>query len=57
MTPAEYEWAQERLEIAYERGLIGRVTFIARMKELGFSAKACTDFFVLVEKKKKEASL
>lgn len=26
MTPAEFEWAQEQLEIAYERGEIGKLT-------------------------------
>lgn len=37
MTPAEFEWAQERLEIAYERGEIGRTRFLRRMSALGFN--------------------
>lgn len=36
MTPAEFEWAQEQIEMAYERGQIGRIAFIRRMMKLGF---------------------
>lgn len=44
MTPQEFEWEQERLEIAYERGEIGKITFIRRMKALGFSVESCRAF-------------
>lgn len=37
MTPAEFEWAQEQIELAYERGQIGKIAFIRRMSGLGFN--------------------
>lgn len=37
MTPAEFEWRQEQLEIAYERGVITAGDFRAEMNKLGFS--------------------
>lgn len=40
MTPAEFEWAQEQAEIAYERKQIGKITFVRRMKKLGFSVES-----------------
>ena len=39
MTPAEFEWAQERIEIAYRRGEIGKITFHRRMSALGFTTE------------------
>lgn len=37
MTPAEFEWRQEQLELAYRRGEIGKITFHRRMSSLGFN--------------------
>ena len=37
MTPAEFEWHQERIEDAYARGQIGKITFLRRMSALGFN--------------------
>lgn len=44
MTPAEYEWAQEQAEIAYEKGQIGKLTFHRRMSALGFSTPAIKEW-------------
>ena len=45
MTPAEFEYRQEQLEIAYEQGQIGKLTFTRRMKELGFGTETCRRYF------------
>jgi hypothetical protein len=37
MTPAEFEWAQEQIELAYLRGQIGKITYIRRMSALGLN--------------------
>lgn len=37
MTPAEFEWAQERLEDAYRKGEINLTTFHRKMRKLGFN--------------------
>lgn len=31
MTPAEFEWAQEQIELAYLRSEIGKLTYLRRM--------------------------
>lgn len=36
MTPADFEWHQEQIELAYLRGEIGKITYIKRMSALGF---------------------
>ena len=43
MTPAEFEWAQEQAELAYQRGLIDAMTFRKRMYALGFTPQGCDD--------------
>ena len=37
MTPSDFEWRQEQIELAYERGEIGKITFLRRMSALGFN--------------------
>ena len=37
MTPDEFEWRQEQIELAYERGQIGKIAFLRRMSALGFN--------------------
>lgn len=44
MTPAEFEWAREQLERAYERREIGKLMFVKRMSALGFSLKTSREF-------------
>lgn len=41
MTPQKFEYAQELIETAFERGKIGRQVFIERMMKLGFSKGYC----------------
>ncbi len=36
MTPAEFEWADEQTERAYIECRIGKITFLKRMRELGY---------------------
>lgn len=43
MTPAEYEWADEQAQLAYERDQIDVVEFRRRLKVLGFSDAYCTE--------------
>lgn len=43
MTPQEYEWACEQIELAYERKQIGKIAFCRRMKKLGFSIEFCRE--------------
>ncbi len=50
MTPAEFEWTQERLELAYERGEIGKLAFARRMSRLGFAIETCREFFEHVDR-------
>ena len=38
MTPAEFEWEQEQIELAYLRGKIGKITYIKRMSALGLNS-------------------
>lgn len=45
MTPAKFERTQEKLELAYERGEIGKITFMREMSRLGFGVKTCREFF------------
>lgn len=52
MSPDEFEYAQEQLELAYERGQIGKLTFTRRMKELGFSTDTCRRYFDEIEDRK-----
>lgn len=54
MTPAEFEWRQEQLEIAYERGQIGKLAFTKRMTALGLSIKSCQDFMPDADKRRAE---
>lgn len=49
MTPAEFEWRQEQLELAYERGEIGKITFMREMSKLGFGVETCREFFARVD--------
>lgn len=44
MTPAEFEWALERIELAYERREIGKLAFHRRMSALGFRAEAIKEW-------------
>lgn len=41
MTPAEFEWRQEQLEIAYEAGRTSSTEFWRGMKALGFGRETC----------------
>jgi len=36
MTPQEFEWRQERLEDAYRKRRIGKITLLREMRKLGF---------------------
>ena len=37
MTPAEFEWAQEQIELDYLAGRIGKITYIKRFSALGLN--------------------
>lgn len=37
MTPADFEWAVEQIELAYLHGKIGKLTYLRRMSALGFN--------------------
>lgn len=43
MTPQEFEWSQERAEVAYHRGEINAMEFRSRMYALGFKPETCDD--------------
>lgn len=55
MTPAEFEWRQEQLEIAYEKGRTSSTDFWRGMKALGFSRETCDQ--ILEEMNARRATL
>lgn len=53
MTPAEYEWAQEQAETAYQQGRIGKRAFHKRMSALGFSTSVIKEWLDEMDADKK----
>lgn len=39
MTPAEFEWRDEQIELAYKRRQIGKITFHRQMSALGYKTE------------------
>lgn len=52
MTPQEFEWQCEQIELAYLRGDFGKITFHRRMSQLGFSTKGIKEHLAELDERR-----